>query len=143
MSNIPLVEKTHGLFKQLICYASVGIASNLAGYLVYLLATYLGATPKITMTVLYGIGAVIGYIGNRNLTFAHKESVIGSGARYLLAHCFGYLINIALLIVFVDKFGYVHQWVQAIGILIVALYLFIAFKFFVFTNSNLLNTDRL
>lgn len=138
-----MAEKTRGSFAQLTRYAFVGIVSNLAGYLIYLLVTYLGATPKLTMTLLYGIGATIGYIGNRNLTFAHKGSLLASGVRYFMAHCFGYCINLAILIIFVDKLGYVHQWVQAIAIFVVAGFLFIAFKFFVFTDLNASTVDRL
>jgi putative flippase GtrA len=143
MSNSPVAEKTRGSFAQLTRYAFVGIVSNSAGYVVYLLVTYLGSTPKLTMTLLYGVGAAVGYIGNRNLTFAHRGNVFGSGIRYLMAHCFGYCINLAILIIFVDKYRYAHQWVQAISIFIVAGFLFIAFKFFVFRVPNASNVGRL
>lgn len=143
MSNLPVAEKSKGSFKQLTRYALVGIVSNLAGYLVYLLITYLGATPKITMTLLYGVGATIGYIGNRNFTFTHKGSLLGSSVRYFSAHFFGYFINLVILIIFIDHFMYPHQWVQAVAIFVVSGFLFIAFKFFVFTNLNVFNVDRL
>jgi hypothetical protein len=42
---------------RLIRYGLVGAASNLAGYLVYLAVTSLGTPPKVTMTLLYGVGA--------------------------------------------------------------------------------------
>ena len=74
MSNLPVAEKYKGSFKKLTRYAFVDIVSNLAGYLVYFLVTYLGATPKITMTLLYGVGATI---GDRNFTFPHKGSLLG------------------------------------------------------------------
>lgn len=125
---------------QLFRYGLVGIASNLAGYLIYLSVTYLGATPKTTMSILYGVGALVGFWGNRKLTFGHKGSLLGAGARYIIAHCFGYLINLAILIVMVDKLGYAHQWVQAIAIFAVATFLFLAFKFFVFRKSDFSNT---
>lgn len=143
MRNLPVAEKSKGSFKQLTRYAFVGIVSNLAGYLVYLLVTYLGATPKITMTLLYGVGATIGYVGNRNFTFSHKGNLLASSVRYFIAHLFGYVINLAILIFFVDHFMCPHQWVQAVAIFVVAGFLFIAFKFFVFTNPNVLNVDRL
>ena len=143
MTNLPVAEKSKGSFKQLTRYAFVGIVSNLVGYLVYFLVTYLGATPKITMTLLYGVGAAIGYFGNRNFTFSHTGSLFGSSVRYFIAHFFGYVINLAILIIFVDHFIYPHQWVQAVAIFVVAVFLFIAFKFFVFKNLNALNVDRL
>ena len=136
MPDLPLAVKGKSSVKQIYHYALVGIASNFAGYMVYLLGTYLGGTPKITMTVLYGVGTAIGFFGNRRLTFAHKGSLLGSGFRYLIAYLLGYLMNLAILIVFVDKLGYAHQWVQAMAVFVVAAFLFLALKFFVFTDLN-------
>jgi len=121
---------------RLIRYGLVGAASNLAGYMVYLLLTSLGAPPVITMTLLYCVGAAVGYIGQRNVTFAHKGSVLGSGVRYLLAHGCGYAINLGILVVFVGRMGYPHQWVQAFAIFVVAAFLFVTFKHFVFPEAR-------
>ncbi|OUS10665.1 hypothetical protein A9Q89_10655 [Gammaproteobacteria bacterium 53_120_T64] len=143
MNDLPVLEKTQSAFVQLTRYAFFGVVSNSLGYLAYFLLTYLGATPKITMTVLYGVGAAIGYIGNRNVTFAHKGSLLGSGVRYFITHFIGYFINLVILIIFIDRLGYAHQWVQAIAVFVVAGFLFIAFKFFVFTNLDELKGNRL
>lgn len=121
---------------RLIRYGLVGAASNLAGYMVYLMVTGLGAPPKMTMTLLYSVGAAVGYVGQRNVTFSHKGSVLGSGVRYLLAHSCGYAINLSILITFVDRVGYPHQWVQAVAIFVVAAFLFVAFKYFVFPDTR-------
>jgi hypothetical protein len=143
MSNLSVAEKTQGSFKQLTLYTFVGIVNNLAGYLVYLFVTYFGAMPKIIITLLYGVDATIVYFGNRNFTLSHKGSLLGSSVSYFIAHFFGYFINFVTLIIFVNYFMYPHQWVQAVAIFVVACFLFIAFKFFVFTNLNVLNADRL
>lgn len=121
---------------KLFRFAIIGIISNATGYLLYLYITYLGVSPKIAMTVLYGIGATIGFFGNRNYTFSDKGSFLKSGRRYVLTHCFGYLINFAIQIILVDKLGYVHQLAQAIGVFTVALFLFVMFKYYVFTESR-------
>ncbi len=121
---------------QLFSYGLIGVASNMAAYLIYLLVTYLGGTPKLTMSVLYVATAFVSYLGNRNLTFAHKGSVLASGTRFFIAHCFGYLINLALLFFLVDRLGYPHQWVQVLAIIVVAAFLFITFKLFVFRDEK-------
>lgn len=118
--------------RQLIRYGLVGMVSNLTIYFVYLLITYLGVEPKTAMTLVYIIGALIGYIGNRKWTFAHHGNFTSAALRYVSAHFFGYLLNYMILFVFVDRFGYAHQWVQAVAIIIVASFLFIVFKYFVF-----------
>lgn len=127
---------------QLLRYGLIGLVTNAAGYLVYLLATYLGARPTVTMSVLYFLGAVLGFWGNKRLTFAHKGDVLASGLRYAIAHAIGYVINLSLLLVFVDRFGYAHQWVQGVAIFVVAAYIFLAFKFFVFKDLDMKREER-
>lgn len=130
------ISKTRKSVIQLFRYALIGLLSNIAGYLVYLALTYMGGTPKVTMTLLYGVGAAVGFFGNRSLTFEHKGGVMGAGVRYVIVHSFGYLINLGILIVFVDILGYAHQWVQAVAIFLVAAFLFVLFKLFVFPVKN-------
>ena len=121
--------------KQFFRYGLVGIVSNLSGYLLFLLITYWGVEPKTAMTLLYVLGATIGFIGNRQWTFSHSGTLLGAGARYFIAHMFGYLINFLILLVFVDRFGYSHQWAQAGAIFVVAGFLFVSFKYFVFPKT--------
>ena len=134
MSEFRSNKKTRESFKQLFHYGVIGVTSNSLGYLVYLVATYLGGTPKITMSILYGVGMVISFVGNRKLTFRHKGSASAAGSRFIIAHIFGYIMNFAILAIFVDKLGFPHQWIQAIAIFVVAFFLFFAFKFFVFKD---------
>lgn len=121
---------------QLLKYALVGLLSNTCGYALYLVLTEMGSTPKLTMTVLYTSGALIGFVGNRRLTFSHQGGILDSGIRFILAQAGGYAINFCLLAVFVDHLGYPHQWVQAVAILLVAAYLFVTLKFFVFKATS-------
>ncbi len=121
---------------QLFRYAIVGVGSNIAGYCVYLIITYFGLTPKTAMTLLYGIISVISFIGNFNLTFSYKGGMRGSGIRYFFSYLVGYLINLAIIVIFVDHFGYAHQLVQAVAIFVVAAFLFISLKFFVFKVTS-------
>lgn len=130
------------LAKQLLRYGFIGLASNSAGYLFYLLLTGIGVAPKAAMTGLYGFGASLGFFGNKGLTFAYKGRVLGSGLRYCIAHALGYLLNLALLLVFVDGMGWSHQFVQAAAVLVVATYLFLAFKLFVFRERHAVSVGR-
>lgn len=126
----------HTSAAQLERYGLAGIASNLSDYLIFLLITSLGTGPKTAMTMLYVVGAAIGFIGNRRWIFAHHCTFLGSGVRYVITHCCGYLVNTAILFTFVDVLGYSHRWVQAIAIFVVAGFLFVAFRYFVFLTEN-------
>lgn len=127
--------------RQLFRYALVGLLSNAVAYGAYLLIASFDVAPMVSMTLVYLCAATVGFIGNRSLTFDHQGSVLGAGFRYVIAHSVGYALNLTILLVFVDRLGYAHQLVQAVAILVVAAYLFLAFKFFVFKDRDLLQTD--
>ncbi|MDF0605553.1 GtrA family protein [Neisseriaceae bacterium TC5R-5] len=114
----------------------MGAVTNLLGYLIYLLFTYWGVEPKVLITFMYPVGAAIGFLGNRQWAFAHEGVVWKSIARYCITHFFGYLMNLSILFLFVDELGYTHQWVQAAAIVLVAGFLFVAFKYFVFPRGE-------
>jgi putative flippase GtrA len=114
----------------------VGGGVNLILYLGYLLFNYLGLEPKKSMSLIYFIGVGIGFYGHRQLTFAHGGDPRQSMVRYMAAHFFGYFINFFLLLVMVDYFGYPHELVQAVAIFVVAAFLFVVFKYWVFPESN-------
>ena len=124
-----LKKKTLG---ELFSYALIGLMTNLLGYVLYLLLTYLGGAPKLTMTALYSVGALIGFFANRRFTFRYDGHIGVAGIRYLMAQLLGYLLNLTLLVLFVDWLGLAHQIVQAVAIFLVAVFLFVLLRFFVF-----------
>ncbi|MBF0525341.1 MAG: GtrA family protein [Deltaproteobacteria bacterium] len=136
MDDSPGAAKTRKSAGQFLRYVLIGILSNSLGYLFYLLITYLGVEPKRAMTPLYVVGAIIGFLGNRQWAFAHKGNGLKSAVRYCIAHLDGYLLNLIILFVFVDFLGYPHQLVQAGAIIGVACFLFVAFKYIVFPEGK-------
>lgn len=117
-------------------YAIVGLSTNALGYLLYLLVTFMGLGPKTTMSMLYVVGAALGYMGNRRWAFRHSGSIWRSSAGYFIFHAGGYFINLGLLYLFVDRLDYPHQIVQAGAIVVVAAYLFVALNLIVFKRSG-------
>ena len=125
-----MTERT--LIGQMLRYGVVGIATNLAGFLVYLALTWGGLAPKIAMSGLYVLGATLSFVLNRRWTFGHRGAISGAGVRFVLAHLAGYGINLALLVTLHDLAGLPHPAVQAGAVVIVAGFLFVAFRLFVF-----------
>ena len=117
---------------QFIRYVVVGLANNMLGYGVFLLVTALGVDPKSTMSLFYVLGAVLGFFGNKKLTFSHTGNLYSSIFRYTIAHTIGFTLNFMLLTVFFEWYGYPYQYVQAVAIFVVAAVLFVLFKYFVF-----------
>lgn len=117
---------------QFISYAFIGLVSNFLGFGCYYVLTYLFSSPKLTMTLLYSIGSIVSFFANRRFTFKHSGQIGVSGIRFVLVQFLGYLLNLSLLLLFVDYLGYKHQMVQAIAIFVVAIFLFVLSRYFVF-----------
>jgi putative flippase GtrA len=121
---------------QLIRYGIVGVTTNILGYGVFLLVTSFGVDPKSTMSSFYVLGAVLGFFGNKKLTFSHTGNLYGSIFRYIIAHTIGFTLNFMLLTVFYEWYGYPYQYVQAVAVFVVAANLFVLFKYYVFPPEH-------
>lgn len=121
--------------RQFFTYALIGGVINVLGYAIYLFLAYLWGAPKSVMTVLYFVGASVGFLANRRFTFRHDGGIGVTGVRYLLAQVAGYLLNLVLLLLFVDWLEFPHQIIQAIAIIVVAIFLFLVLRVFVFVPS--------
>lgn len=117
---------------QLIRYGLVGVVSNIVIYFVYLLITYLGVEPKIAMTLLFIIGASIGFIGNRKWTFSHCGDSSSAVLRFLAAYATAYMLNFFCMWVAVDRMGIPHYLVQAVNIMVIGALLYVAQKYWIF-----------
>lgn len=123
------------VFRQICRYGLVGVATNLAAYVIYLLLTCFGLGPKFAMTVLYVAGATMGFYANRKVTFKYQGRTGAAMGRYLLVQGCGYVLNLLLLLVFVDWLGFPHELVQAAAIFVVAGFLFVLYRIFVFPTT--------
>ncbi|WP_150769521.1 GtrA family protein [Pseudomonas fluorescens] len=119
---------------QLIRYGVVGVLNNFVLYLGYLVLVSAGVGAKLSMTLMYLTGVAVGFLANRNWTFKHGK---GRGAliRYVQMHVTGYFLNFLLLFTFVDVLRYPHQVVQALSIIVVAIFGFFMCKYYVFRFS--------
>lgn len=123
-------------------YAIVGLASNLIGYVLYLVLTRLGLGPKLAMSLLYGMGVLQTFLFNKRWTFEHRGAHRVVFFRYCAAYGFGYLINLAVLLVLVDRHGYPHEAVQGVMILSLAVMLFLLQKYWVFHSVEIQITPK-
>jgi putative flippase GtrA len=122
--------------QEIIRFGVIGVVSNLVLYLVYLELTGFGVGHKSSMTILYVVGALQTFAFNKKWTFSHLGHLSETFRRYVGLYVVGYLINLAVLITAVDWFGFHHQWVQGAVILVLAVFLFLGQKLWVFKPAE-------
>jgi putative flippase GtrA len=125
--------------RQFVRYGLVGILSNAIGYLLYLALTASGIPPKAAMSALFALAIALTFALNKNWSFAHRGSIGHSVWRYLTVYGTGFLLNLLGLAVFVDSLGWPHAVVQGGAIVVVAIYLFLAQKYWVFADRTVRN----
>jgi len=118
--------------KEFIRYAVVGATANIFGFLLYALFTELGVSPVLTISIFYPVHIGIAFYLNKRWSFNFKGRLSASAVRYLAAYAGCYGLNVAMLKFFNGYLGYSHLIVQAIAIVVIALLLFLAQKFWVF-----------
>lgn len=126
------MTESRALPVQALRFGIVGVASNVILYFVYLALTAADLGPKSAMTLAYAFGISQTFFFNRRWSFAHRGGMTGALGRYLAAYAFGYLLNFAILWFAVDRFGLPHQWIQAGAIFVVAGFVFLLCKYWVF-----------
>lgn len=117
-------------------YAIVGLASNLIGYLLYLVLTSVGLGPKLAMSVLYAVGVLQTFVFNKNWSFGFNGAATPALVRYAAIYALGYVINFVILLWLVDKSGLPHQWVMAGLVVFMAVFFFAGQKFWVFRQPG-------
>jgi len=121
--------------QQVLRFAAVGIVSNVALFLLYLVLTSSGLSPAISMSLAYIVGVAQTFAFNRTWTFSHAGSCTAPLLRYATTYGVGYAINLCLLRLFVDELAWPHQWVQGAAILLVAAIVFALQKHWVFRSA--------
>lgn len=121
---------------QFIRYAFVGIMMNFLGYVLYVAATSLGMPPKFAMSLIYLCGVLLNFTISKTWVFRHNGKWSMALVAYGMVYFAGYILNYALLWALVDELGWSHLIVQALAILLVAGFLFLSLKIFVFRHSE-------
>ncbi|MFH1558863.1 MAG: GtrA family protein [Pseudomonadota bacterium] len=116
-------------------YAAAGILMNSAGYLLFAGVTALGLSPKLAMTSIYVFGVLLNFWLSKKWVFRHDGIWSQTFLAYVLVYLAGYIVNYALILLFVDHLGWNYLVVQAICIGIVAGFIFAGLKLLVFRSS--------
>jgi putative flippase GtrA len=111
-----------------------GLAINGGGYLLFLLFLSIGVEHKFAATILYVVGVLISFLLNRKFVFNSKTPLTSSLIKHVAMVLGGYILNIAMLSICVDRYGYSAKYIQLISVGIVSLYFYFFSKFVVHSD---------
>ena len=131
-----MVKLNRILDYQVLRFGIVGLVSNGILFVAYLALTEFGVGSNTAMTALYATGVLQGFIFNKKWTFSHDSQTLKTFTAYVFLYAIGYLINLVILFLLVEKLGFRHQWVQGGAILLLAGFFFLAQNFFIFKTDN-------
>jgi putative flippase GtrA len=136
-----LIKYSHIYLNQLfgaevLRFSIVGLMSNAALYLLYLLCTGVGFGHKTAMTILFVIGTIQTFTLNKNWTFQYQGFNKSILAKYMLIYSGAYITNLLGLMFFVDYLHLPDEIVQGVMIFLVAVLLFLLQRYWVFRKLN-------
>ena len=120
---------------QVLRYAVVGLVSNVILYCAYIALTRLTIEPKIAMSMTFCLGVAATFLANSRWTFKQRGGRRAAYGRYWLVYGLAYLLNLAMLALFVDVLGFRHQIVQGVLVFVIAAALFLTQKFWIFRRT--------
>lgn len=115
-------------------YIAVGASVNGTGYVAYLLLTWAGLSPRLTVTVLLPVSLWAAFQLHGRVTFAEIGRGRTAGLRFLAVMMTGYALNLALLTILVDGVGVPHQLAQFVAIGLIAIAMFQLLRRVVFVS---------
>ena len=122
------------LLRQFSKFSLIGFLTNFIGYSLYLFLIAIQVEPKLVVSLLYPFGSAMSYYLNSRITFNSSAGFSSTGLPYLVVYFLGYLLNLLIIILFVDCLGCPPQLVQLFAMFAVALVSFLILKMIVFVS---------
>lgn len=129
---MPFGGASRSTLGQLWRFGVVGVGVNLALYAVYLALVDAQVGVKSAMSLVYAAGVGLGFVLNRRWSFRSRASSPREALAYGSVCLAGYLLNLAVLALLVDVWGWAHQPVQGAMVFVVAALAFVLNKHWVF-----------
>jgi len=125
---------------EFIRFALTGITTNALALCGFYLLVRVGIDPLIVVSIFYVLSVSIAFVLNKQWSFSHTGDLGMSAVRYVVAYFICYILNMFALDYFSKQQGYPPMIVQSIAVIIAAVLLFLAQKFWVFRSSKMTAT---
>lgn len=131
-----MTEPRQPLTRTAAKFLVVGASNNAAMYALFVGQSFAGMNAIVAATITYALGMVISFVLHERWTFRHSGNRRRTIVRFLIANLGGYLLNVAILWVFVSRLGLPQIAVQLFALGVVAIALFFTMRGWVFRAAE-------
>jgi putative flippase GtrA len=122
-------------FNQIIKYSSVGIITNIMGYILYIgIANIIGLNPPIAAIISGFMVIGVSYYLNKRFSFQHRGEEINLAIKYYILYLSAILLHSFIILIFSNILGFAHEIIAGISLIIISCSLFLIQKNFLFNR---------
>ena len=118
---------------QIIKYGSVGIVTNALGYMVYIvIANIIGVSPPVAAIISGFLVISLSFYLNKRFSFGNNSKSISMAVNYYILYVSAIFFHSFIIFIFSNVFGFAHEIIAGISIILISCSLFLIQKFLLF-----------
>ena len=118
---------------QIIKYGSVGFVTNALGYIIYIaIANIIGVSPPVSAIISGFLVIGLSYYLNKRFSFGNSSKSISMAVNYYILYVSAIFFHSFIIFIFSNVFGFAHEIIAGISIILISCSLFLVQKFLLF-----------
>ena len=118
---------------QIIKYGSVGSVTNALGYIIYIaIANIIGVSPPVSAIISGFLVISLSFYLNKRFSFGNNSKSISMAVNYYILYVGAIFFHSFIIFIFSNVFGFAHEIIAGISIILISCSLFLVQKFLLF-----------
>jgi putative flippase GtrA len=118
---------------QIIKYGSVGSVTNALGYIIYIaIANIIGVSPPVSAIISGFLVISLSFYLNKRFSFGNNSKSISMVVNYYILYLSAIFFHSFIIFIFSNVFGFAHEIIAGISIILISCSLFLVQKFLLF-----------
>ena len=118
---------------QIIKYGSVGSVTNALGYIIYIaIANIIGVSPPVSAIISGFLVISLSFYLNKRFSFGNSSKSISMAVNYYILYVSAIFFHSFIIFIFSNVFGFAHEIIAGISIILISCSLFLVQKFLLF-----------
>jgi putative flippase GtrA len=118
---------------QIIKYGSVGSVTNALGYIIYIaIANIIGLSPPVSAIISGFLVISLSFYLNKRFSFGNNSKSISMAVNYYILYVGAIFFHSFIIFIFSNVFGFAHEIIAGISIILISCSLFLVQKFLLF-----------